>query len=790
MLWFAQIAALAAAYFISGKLGLLLAVPPGYATFIFPASGIALACILVYRYRLLPGVWLGSFLMNVSLSFNPSSAQEFLAAALLPALIGLGAMTQAAFGAFLIGRFVGFPAVPEKREEIYRFFIAAGPVSCLVGASVGVTSLLAGSVITGPDYLSHWFTWWSGDVVGVFVFAPLVLMLLAEPRDWWRRRLVTVGFPLSGAFALLTVVYLLLSYNEAVQLRRNFERQADAMVNALQTNISLNTEVLDSVAGVFRASESVSREEFSALLEYPLSYHKGIQAVAWAPRVRASERETFLKRAGSEGFNTFRLTEQAADGSMVEAGMRHEYYPVWFVEPYSNNKKALGFDLASGRVRQEAMLRAAATGRPAATAPVSLVAERKGLTGFLSFFPIYTKGLPAATVEERRRAVQGFAVIVFTISDLVAAAVEGDSFRGISLVIHDSGGPEGKSVVPIFPQAQAAARTGENDRRLRYRQEIGFVDRRWILEFSSTAAFIDPEMRAMGSLFPLGAMATTGLFTVFLFVISGYESAAARLVRERTAELTRTNEALARTNAELEQFAYVASHDLREPLRRITSFTELFAKKYRGAMDPDADRYIFYIVEGAERMESLIRDLISYSSVTTGEKEFRPVDCNALLAAVLKSLAPAVAEAMAHISSDPLPVITADPVQMAQVFRNLISNAVKFRGDAALQVHVSAVPVQEFQPGRDLPAEIGGHLRAMGRGWVFSVRDNGIGIDPQYHGKIFRIFQRLHPRMSYPGTGMGLAICKKVIERHGGQLWVESGAGKGSTFFFTIQDNG
>ena len=234
-------------------------------------------------------------------------------------------------------------------------------------------------------------------------------------------------------------------------------------------------------------------------------------------------------------------------------------------------------------------------------------------------------------------------------------------------------------------------------------------------------------------------------------------------VAERTAELQRSNE-------ELQQFAYVVSHDLQEPLRVVANYVQQLAERYQDKLEAEANELISYALDGAKRMQQLIVDLLAYSRIETTGQEFAPTDCEGVLQRVLSDLRVAIEESGAAVTHDPLPQVMADNVQLGQVLQNLLSNAIKFRSQEPPRIHVSA--------------------RQEGQQWVFSVRDNGIGINPRYAERIFGIFERLHPRAEYPGTGIGLAICKKIVERHGGQIWVESEPGKGAAFFFTLPIKG
>jgi len=231
-------------------------------------------------------------------------------------------------------------------------------------------------------------------------------------------------------------------------------------------------------------------------------------------------------------------------------------------------------------------------------------------------------------------------------------------------------------------------------------------------------------------------------------------------------KLKRTSLDLERSNTELQQFAYVASHDLTEPLRMITSYLELLSSRAKGKLGGEEQEFIGYAVDGARRMQTLIQDLLAYARVDTRGRPLEPVDCERVLETAMANLKLAIEESHAVVQHERLPIVEGDVVQLTQVFQNLIGNAIKFRGSAPPRINIGA-------------------QRNNGE-WLFQVKDNGIGIDPKNFSRIFVLFQRLHTRQEYPGTGMGLAICKKIIERHGGKIWAESKPGEGTTFFFTI----
>jgi PAS domain S-box-containing protein len=275
--------------------------------------------------------------------------------------------------------------------------------------------------------------------------------------------------------------------------------------------------------------------------------------------------------------------------------------------------------------------------------------------------------------------------------------------------------------------------------------------------------------RKNGSEFPIEIMLSPLDSDEGIVVTAAIRDISVRKATEAT--LLQKVEELKRSNEELGQFAYIASHDLQEPLRMVASYTQLLARRYKGRLDKDADEFIGFAVDGANRMQQLIHDLLDYSRIGTKGRDLIETSSEVALQQALRNLRGAIEESHALVTHDPLPLVLADPMQLSQLFQNLIGNAIKYQKAGAVpEVHISA--------GRNGDPK-----------WTFSVRDNGLGIDPQYFERIFGMFQRLHKRDEFAGTGMGLAICKKIVERHGATISVESQLGHGSTFRFALAES-
>ena len=986
-----------------------------------------------------------------------------------------------------------------------------------------------------------------------------------RPRMW--RRLLVAGLTGCLSISLSIGGFIAVRAWEQDRLRTDFARNAKDSLSVLKGLTHEDLLVLELLGSFYAGSQKVERAEFQTFVKPFLLHHGCVQAMEWIPRVRDAERAAYEEAARQEGFPDFHIAERQAQGRMVRAARRDEYFPVYFVEPYEGNEIALGFDLASNPTRLEALNRSRDTGKMTATARITLVQETRRQLGFLIFLPVYRKGARADSVQDRRANLEGFVLGVFRIGDLLESALSQLEPRGVDVALYDKSAPVGerflafhssrlrqvpaempddadahaprglhraatldvagrKWLVLCTPAPEFLA-TGRNwqawavlsvglvftgflmayflvtirrtlqverlaaelsnaneelkrevaereraEEALRRSEEQyrgifeGSADAFLVFDMNGVIVEVSPAARAMygytreemiglsgkdivhpdyyhgfrelkrqikaqglfcaesvdlrkdgttfdaevrvalfdyrgsphflavvrdvterkqaeealreerekltritgsaqdaivmidaqgnvsfwneaaetifgytadealgrelppllmperfheayrrgfahfrksgkgpavgrtlelvsrrkdGGEFPVelslsavhlrGAWHAIGIIrditdrkraeealreseskyrllveniplkvfhkdrnSVYVscnelyaqdlgisasdipgrtehefyskelaekyiaddarimetgrpevleegyvahgeeFIVQTFKAPVRDVAgnvtgilgvfhditdrKEAEEALARRTEELARSNTELEQFAYIASHDLQEPLRMVAGYVQLLARRYQGKLDSDADEFIAFAVDGATRMQALIDDLLDYSRVGTRAKKFEPTDCEAALDGALSDLERAVEETGAVVTRDPLPRVMADGVQLGRVFQNLIGNAIKFRGDEPPRIHVSA----EEQENE----------------WRFAVRDNGIGIKPRYHDRIFAVFSRLHGRSAYPGTGMGLAICKRIVERHGGRIRVESELGKGSTFYFTM----
>ena len=441
---------------------------------------------------------------------------------------------------------------------------------------------------------------------------------------------------------------------------------------------------------------------------------------------------------------------------------------VSYVHPVRRNLEAMGLDLLAEATRRTAVTRARDTAVPAATAPIRLVQD--DAPGVFIALPVYRGPSQMPRAAERAGRFAGAAIVVVRMRDVAAGVLNED--EDADLEIYDSGAIGSLIARPRAGDQSYDARGGPNaidrDRKASRLRTVDVAGRRWTVYYQTEEQLISGSERALPWLIAILGIVVAALAAGALYFATSARRRAVALAEQMTDDLRSSRDELRRSNEELERFAFLASHDLQQPLRTVSGFLQLIDHQFRNEMPERAREYVDQALRGSRHMSTLIEDLLEYSRAGRSDRPLVPVDLDEIWDAAVAQLKTAIEECGATVEREDLPVVSADPRQMTQALTNLIANAVKYRGDAVPDVRASA--------------------RALDGGWEISIRDNGIGIDPSDQERIFGMFRRLHTEDEYEGTGVGLAIVKRIIERAGGEIRVESrGRGHGSRFILHLQ---
>lgn len=576
---------------------------------------------------------------------------------------------------------------------------------------------------------------------------------------------------LLGGLLLSLAVAGVLHIESVEQTRRDFERAARDRAMALELGIVNGLLIGVSVAGLFAASQEVTREEFAAFSRFILGNTSYIRALQWAPQVMRDERDLFEANARSTVAD-YRLVELNADGQAVPAGEREEYFPVYFVEPYQGNEAWIGFDLGSDAVRAQALTYAVEQQRPGTSGRVPLLRDA-GATGVLTFLPAYRHPVPADAVERRRESLLGMIVIVMDVPALVESSLAHLEPSGINFTLNDASAPaEERFLYHRLSGVPATTNTGAAPARaakLSYSDTLQVNNRRWTLEMEPAPGYFTTSVTLEVWLVFGGMLAATLMLAAYLNLLRQRELGLRRdraqleaLVAERTRDLENTNR-------ELETFSYSIAHDLRAPLRAISGFSQILLEDSRDKLEPEEQATLDRVVAASIHMARLIDDILELSRVNRGEVSRQSVDLSNIARNIIERIETSAGERRGTVTwtiQDGL-VAQGDPNMLMLLLDNLLGNAWKYSAQ-------TAAPHIEF-----------GAIRRDDEN-LFYVRDNGIGFDMKYAQTIFGVFQRLHSRDTFEGTGIGLATVQRIVARHAGRVWAESEPGAGATFFFSL----
>jgi len=518
----------AIAYYVSGRLGLLLALPPGYATAIWPASGIALACVLRDGPRLWPGIWLGSFLINVWTGLDTSGLALLLRSLALPSLIASGATAQALAGAWLVRRYVGYHNLLVQEFDVVRILALGGPLACLIAATVGVGSLWYAGFIPDDVVLFNWWTWWVGDSIGVLVFTPVVLVWSVRPYHAWLRQQLAVTLPLLGLFALVVVVFVITSSREQARLRTEFESLGDQATQRLHSDLERYDVALSGMAGLFSSSQQVTAAEFDNYARITLQQLPGLYAVSWNAVVPGTQRAAFERSMQEQGFPSFQVSERDAVGRIIPVRPRASHVVVSYIRYAGAAGGAQGLDIAFDPVRSAALQEAAASGRVALTERIDLIGGAQETGGLLMFLPVYDRA--------DRGRVLGYATLVLRTQELLGRVLQGLPASGVVLQVLDRSAPEDRQL--LFQSGPGVEEAGS----LQHRVPLRVAQRDWELQYTLPATYLVAHRSWQAWLVLAAGLLLTALLGILLLVLVGRSARVERLVADRTAELSASEE--------------------------------------------------------------------------------------------------------------------------------------------------------------------------------------------------------------------------------------------------------
>jgi signal transduction histidine kinase len=750
--------ALTAAYMVTGKLAMLLAVSPGYASPVFPPAGIAVAAMLIGGWVTLPWTFSASLLLNIWIPYGEGAPLDAVRVAAASA-IAAASILQAAIGGKGLRSAIGYPAPLDNGRDLARFLLLP-PIFCVTSATLSVSSLWALDLIKRPDLASSWGSWWIGDTLGVLLVLPLMLIIAGEPRDLWRRRALPVGAPMLVFPALFVSIFVRVSEWERNETLLEFRLVSQEIVDKVRTRLEEQEVFLEQLERPFTLRSGLSASDFQYLVQSLLLRFPLIQAAEWAPRIDAAARSDFeaAQRVVLPGFE---IREAGPSGYPRRAGERAQYYPVTYVEPLWGNEEAVGFDLSSDRDRKSAVEAAIATGRLAATAPIRLVQEKAEQLGILLIFPVSNGSAGKGVLLIVHRVGAFFDELLLPFASTVAV-------RFVDL--------DAKNVIygTLPPETSSTS----------YEDAFTFGGRRYGITTVPTASYLDRHRRWQGWAVLVRGVIGTGLLGALLLLGTGYTGRVEAVVEDRTRDLEATNrrlqfeieerrqaEAALRQVQRMEVIGRLTggiAHDFNNLLMVVSGNAGLLRDH---AVDNIVRQRALAILRAAERGGRLTRQLLGFSRRQMLRPE--PVDLWRRTRETSDLLSQSLRADIELTIDMPegLWLVMVDPAEFELALLNVAVNARDAMPNGG-RFHVEARNVSFSSAAAMSEGLVGDFV-------MLRLSDSGTGMAPEVRAQAFEPY--FTTKEVGLGSGLGLSQVYGFAKQSGGTALIDSEIGTGAT---------